>query len=101
MRNQKIIFLALISLLLMFLGYIKHCISIFLLQYAIFNLILSVFIFDLYMDLLWCSVNGKATGEKCKIQQPCGMKNCKAQCQGVCDASGGYLLEQNVFNNEP
>ncbi|KEH38409.1 Defensin-like protein [Medicago truncatula] len=55
MRNQKIIFLALISLLLMFLG-----------------------------------VNGKATGEKCKIQQPCGMKNCNAQCQGLCDASGGY-----------
>ena len=42
------------------------------------------------MDLLWCSVNGKATSEKCKIQQPCGMEKCKAQCQGLCYASGGY-----------
>ena len=74
----------------MFLGYIKHFISIFLRQYAIINLIISVFIFHLSMDLLWCSVNGKATGEKCQIQQPCGMKNCYAQCQGLCDASGAY-----------
>jgi len=30
--------------------------------------------------------NCKATGDKCKIQQPCSMKNCMAQCQGLCDA---------------
>ncbi|KEH38414.1 Defensin-like protein [Medicago truncatula] len=55
MSNQKIIFLALLSLFLMFLG-----------------------------------ANGKTTGEKCKIQQPCGMKNCLTQCQGLCDASVAY-----------
>jgi hypothetical protein len=67
-----------------------HCISIFLLQYAIINLLLSVFLFYLYTDLLWCSVNGKAKGEKCKLQKPCGMENCYAQCKGLCDASGFY-----------
>jgi len=62
----------------------------FLLQYALFNPILTVVIFHLSMDLLWCSANGKATGQKCKIQQPCGMKNCFAKCHGLCDAKGGY-----------
>jgi len=51
------------------------------------------------MDLLWCSVNGKTTGEKCKIQQPCGMKNCMAQCQGLCYASAAYSAYLTVSIN--
>jgi len=42
------------------------------------------------MVLPWCSANAKATSIQCEIQKPCGLENCKEQCHGLCEASGGH-----------